>query len=104
MLAALLGPVVGGALGPAAQAQQADPAAAPLVKVTDAKLPFAVSLPKGWVGLNLKDGLGGVTITSQAKPPAALMRLLLFPRTVKSSTSTANSRALNRRSRTAARR
>ena len=80
MLAALLGPVVGGALGPAAQAQQPDPAAAPLVKVTDAKLPFAVSLPKGWVGLNLKDGLGGVTITSQAKPPAALMRLLFIPK------------------------
>jgi len=71
LLAAVLG---ASALIQTAQAQT------PLVKITDAKLPFTVSLPKGWVGLNLKDGLGGVTVASQAQPPAALIRLLFIPK------------------------
>ncbi|AZI42650.1 hypothetical protein EHF33_07715 [Deinococcus psychrotolerans] len=66
-------------LGVSAQAQTAA-VQTPLVKVTDAKLPFDVSLPRGWVGLNLKDGLGGITIASQPQPPAALMRLLYIPK------------------------
>ncbi|UWX65256.1 hypothetical protein [Deinococcus rubellus] len=79
LLAAVLG---ASALGESAQAQttQAQTQAAALVKVSDAKLPFTVSLPKGWVGLNLKDGLGGITVASQPKPPAALIRLLFIPK------------------------
>ncbi|WP_161880396.1 hypothetical protein [Deinococcus alpinitundrae] len=78
LLAAVLG---ASALVQVAQAQTTQAqAAAPLVKVSDAKLPFTVSLPKGWVGLNLKDGLGGITVASQAQPPAALIRLLFIPK------------------------
>ncbi|AWN24462.1 hypothetical protein DKM44_04180 [Deinococcus irradiatisoli] len=50
------------------------------MKIKSGALPFAVSLPQGWVGINLKDGLGGVTIASQAQPPAALIRLLFIPK------------------------
>ncbi len=57
-----------------------DPSTAPLVAIKSGTLPFAVSLPQGWVGINLRDGLGGVTIASQAQPPAALMRLLFIPK------------------------
>lgn len=52
----------------------------PLVKINDKSLPFSVSVPKGWFGLNLKDGLGGITVASQPKPPAALIRLLFIPK------------------------
>ena len=50
------------------------------VRVSDPKLPFAVSLPRGWVGVNFKDGLSGVNIASQPKAPAALMRFTFIPK------------------------
>lgn len=50
------------------------------VRITDAKLPFAVSLPRGWVGVNFKDGLAGISIASQPKAPAALMRFTYIPK------------------------
>ena len=64
-------------LAPAAQTAVAQ---ATTVRVADAKLPFAVSLPRGWVGVNFKDGLMGVSIASQAKAPAALMRFTYIPK------------------------
>lgn len=50
------------------------------VRLSDAKLPFAISLPRGWVGVNFKDGLNGVSIASQPKAPAALMRFTFIPK------------------------
>ncbi|BDP41888.1 hypothetical protein DAETH_18570 [Deinococcus aetherius] len=47
-----------------------------LVPFTDPKLPFTVSLPKGWFGANFNDGTGGVSVVSSKTPPAALIRLL----------------------------
>ena len=68
-------------LAPAlAQGAPADPGSVPLVPIKDARLPFTVSLPKTWVGVNLKDNLGGVTIVSRAQAGAPLMRLLFLPK------------------------
>ncbi|WP_293913372.1 hypothetical protein [Deinococcus sp.] len=68
-------------LAPAlAQTAPADPGSVPLVRVKDARLPFTVSLPRTWVGVNLKDNLGGVTIVSRAQAGAPLMRLLFLPK------------------------
>ena len=70
-------------LAPATQSAAAQSAAVQstsTVRVADAKLPFAVSLPRGWVGVNFKDGLMGVSIASQAKAPAALMRFTFIPK------------------------
>lgn len=64
-------------MAPAAQTAAAQAAT---VRVADAKLPFAVSLPRGWVGVKFKDGLMGVSIASQAKAPAALMRFTYIPK------------------------
>ena len=50
------------------------------VRVQDAKLPFSVELPKGWVGLKTNDGLAGITAASAAKPPAAMIRLIFIPK------------------------
>ncbi|ADV67086.1 hypothetical protein [Deinococcus maricopensis] len=50
------------------------------VRVQDAKLPFSVDLPKGWVGLKTNDGLAGITAASAAKPPAAMIRLIFIPK------------------------
>jgi len=50
------------------------------VRLSDAKLPFSISLPRGWVGVNFKDGLNGVSIASQPKAPAALMRFTFIPK------------------------
>ncbi|MGI8748071.1 MAG: hypothetical protein ACR2J4_06965, partial [Deinococcus sp.] len=50
------------------------------VRVSDPRLPFAVSLPRGWHGVGFKDGLSGVNIASSLKPPAALMRFNYLPR------------------------
>ncbi|WP_424951471.1 hypothetical protein [Deinococcus sp.] len=50
------------------------------VRLSDAKLPFSISLPRGWVGVQFKDGLSGVSIASQAKAPAALMRFTFIPK------------------------
>ena len=47
-----------------------------LVGFSDPKLPFTVSLPKGWLGVDFKDGTSGVSIVSAKAPPATLMRLL----------------------------
>jgi len=66
----LLAPLV---LAPLAQA-------AGTVRVSDPKLPFSVTLPSSWVGVNFKDGLSGVSLASQAKSPAALMRFTFIPK------------------------
>ncbi len=50
------------------------------VRVSDPRLPFAVSLPRGWHGVGFKDGLEGVNIAFSLKPPAALMRFNYLPR------------------------
>ncbi|ACO46455.1 hypothetical protein [Deinococcus deserti] len=47
-----------------------------LTPFKDAKLPFTVSLPKGWLGVKFEDGASGVSLVSGQKPPATLMRLL----------------------------
>lgn len=47
-----------------------------LVKFNDPKLPFSVSLPKGWLGADFGDGTKGVSLVSAKAPPATLMRLL----------------------------
>ncbi|WP_034383528.1 hypothetical protein [Deinococcus sp. YIM 77859] len=49
-----------------------------LVPFKDPKLPFTVSLPKGWLGFN--DGTSGVSIVSAKTPPAAMIRLLFTPK------------------------
>jgi hypothetical protein len=53
-------------------------AALTTLRVSDPRMPFSVSLPRGWVGLDLKDGQAGVTIASKAKSPAAMMRFVLI--------------------------
>ncbi|WP_216318045.1 hypothetical protein [Deinococcus aestuarii] len=47
-----------------------------LAPFTDPKLPFTVSLPRGWLGANFNDGTGGVSVVSAKTPPATLIRLL----------------------------
>ncbi len=76
----LLAPAVQTAAAQTAATQTAATQTASTVRVADAKLPFAVSLPRGWVGVNFKDGLMGVSIASQAKAPAALMRFTFIPK------------------------
>lgn len=51
-----------------------------LVPFKDPKLPFTVSLPKGWLGANFNDGTGGVSVVSAKAPPATLIRLLFTPK------------------------
>ncbi|WP_019585197.1 hypothetical protein [Deinococcus apachensis] len=51
-----------------------------LVPIQDSRLPFTVSLPKGWLGVDLKDGLSGVTAVSAKTPPASMIRLLFTPK------------------------
>jgi len=51
-----------------------------LVPFKDTRLPFRVSLPGGWMGVNFKDGTSGVTVVSGKKPPATLIRLLFMPK------------------------
>lgn len=58
---------------PAAHAQT-------LVAVNEPKLPFSVSLPKGYLGADFGDGALGVSIVSAKAPPATLMRLLYTPK------------------------
>lgn len=50
------------------------------VRLSNTSLPFSVSLPRGWVGVDFKDGLKGVSIASQPKAPAALMRFIFIPK------------------------
>ena len=64
----------------AAPPAQAATAQTGTVRVAAPGLPFAVNLPRGWVGVNFKDGLKGVNIASQAKAPAALMRFTYIPK------------------------
>lgn len=47
-----------------------------LAPFSDPRLPFTVSLPKGWLGVKFEDGASGVSLVSSKKPPATLMRLL----------------------------
>lgn len=68
-LAALAATLLGGALTGGAGAQT-------LVPFKDPKLPFTVSLPKGWFGANFNDGTGGVSVVSAKTAPATLIRLL----------------------------
>ncbi|PNY82158.1 hypothetical protein [Deinococcus koreensis] len=58
---------------PAAQAQT-------LVPIKDARLPFSVSLPKGWLGADFGDGAQGLSVVSAKAPPATLIRLLFTPK------------------------
>ncbi|GAA0500775.1 hypothetical protein [Deinococcus depolymerans] len=47
-----------------------------LVPINAPKLPFSVSMPKGWLGVNFEDGALGVSAVSAKAPPATLIRLL----------------------------
>ncbi|PTA69673.1 hypothetical protein [Deinococcus arcticus] len=60
-------------LSPLARAQT-------LVPFSDPKLPFTVSLPKGWLGADFQDGTAGVSLVSAKAPPATMIRLLFTPR------------------------
>ncbi|GGR43629.1 hypothetical protein GCM10008959_00610 [Deinococcus seoulensis] len=51
-----------------------------LVTVNEPNLPFTVSLPKSWLGVNFNDGAAGVSVVSAKTPPATLMRLLYTPK------------------------
>lgn len=51
-----------------------------LVPFSDAKLPFKVSLPQGWLGADFTDGTSGVSLVSAKAPPATLIRLLFMPK------------------------
>ncbi|QLG11944.1 hypothetical protein HLB42_15000 [Deinococcus sp. D7000] len=51
-----------------------------LVPFSDAKLPFKVSLPQGWLGADFADGTSGVSLVSAKAPPATLIRLLFMPK------------------------
>ncbi|WP_291431570.1 hypothetical protein [Deinococcus sp.] len=51
-----------------------------LVAVNEPKLPFTVSLPASWLGVNFNDGAAGISIVSAKAPPATLMRLLYTPK------------------------
>lgn len=61
-----------------AASQSAD--AQTLVPFKDAKLPFTVSLPKGWLGADFGDGALGLSLVSAKAPPATLIRLLFTPK------------------------
>lgn len=71
LAAALL---LGGAFSPTAAAQTGGAQA--LVPFNDARLPFTLTLPRGWFGANFGDGSSGVSVVSAQKPPATLMRFL----------------------------
>lgn len=47
-----------------------------LVPLNVPELPFSVSMPKGWLGVNFEDGALGVSAVSAKAPPATLIRLL----------------------------
>ncbi|MEW6422811.1 MAG: hypothetical protein AB1511_13985 [Deinococcota bacterium] len=51
-----------------------------LVPFKDPRLPFTVSLPKGWLGANFGDGIQGVSVVSAKTPPATMIRLLFMPK------------------------
>ncbi|MVN87218.1 hypothetical protein GO986_10595 [Deinococcus sp. HMF7620] len=51
-----------------------------LVPLNEPKLPFAVSLPKGWLGADFQDGTLGVSLVSAKAPPATMIRLLYTPK------------------------
>lgn len=51
-----------------------------LVTIKDDSLPFSVGLPHDWLSLNLKDGMGGVSIASQKQTPYSMIRLLYLPK------------------------
>ncbi|MGM9321620.1 hypothetical protein [Deinococcus aquaticus] len=51
-----------------------------LVAINEPKLPFTVSLPKSWLGVNFNDGAAGISVVSAKAPPATLMRLLYTPK------------------------
>lgn len=51
-----------------------------LVPFSDAKLPFSVSTPKGWLGVDLGDKTNGLNMVSAKTPPATMIRLLFVPK------------------------
>lgn len=51
-----------------------------LVPIKNDKLPFSVSLPKGWLGADFGDGALGLSVVSAKAPPATLIRLLFTPK------------------------
>lgn len=57
-----------------------------LVPLKDTKLPFRVSVPQGWLGVNFDDGTSGVSMVSAKAPPAALIRLLFMPKNGRTTT------------------
>jgi hypothetical protein len=58
----------------------ASAAQAATVRFSNPSAPFSVTLPSGWVGVKFNDGLGGVSIASRPKAPAALMRFTFLPK------------------------
>ncbi|MFC4452753.1 hypothetical protein [Deinococcus sonorensis] len=55
-------------------------ASAQTVRVSDPKLPFSVSVPKTWVGVQFKDNISGLSVASAPKAGAALMRFNFIPK------------------------
>ncbi|MDV6374667.1 hypothetical protein [Deinococcus arenicola] len=51
-----------------------------LTPFSDPKLPFKVSLPQGWLGVDFDDGISGLSMVSAKAPPATLIRLLFSPK------------------------
>lgn len=51
-----------------------------LVPFSDAKLPFSFSHPQGWLGVDLGDKTGGVSMVSAKVPPATMIRMLYVPK------------------------
>lgn len=51
-----------------------------LVPYSNAKLPFSVSTPKGWLGIDLGDKTSGLNMVSAKTPPATMIRLLFVPK------------------------
>lgn len=55
-------------------------AAQTLVPFNDAKLPYSLSVPQGWLGVDLGDKTNGVSMVSGKTPPASMIRLLFVPK------------------------
>lgn len=55
---------------------QTAPTQTTLVAFSDARLPFSISAPGNWLGINLGDGANGLSIVSARTSPATMIRLL----------------------------
>ena len=49
-----------------------------LTPFSDSRLPFTLSAPTDWFGINLGDGATGLSIVSAKTPPATMIRLLFI--------------------------